>query len=74
MIFFVSYFFHSIKLFHNFEKKLFSDFLNLPKYDLRKTTPCSLLEVLCKIGGFRNFAKFTGKFLCQSLSFKKVAG
>ena len=31
-------------------------------------------EVLCKIGVFRNFAKFTGKHLCQSLFFDKVAG
>ena len=25
-------------------------------------------------GGFKNFAKFTGKHLCQSLFFNKVAG
>ena len=30
--------------------------------------------VLCKKGVFRNFAKFTGKDLCQSLLFNKVAG
>ena len=30
--------------------------------------------VLCKKGFFRNFAKFTGKHLCQSLIFIKVAG
>ena len=34
----------------------------------------SLLEVLCKIGGFRNFAKFTRNHLCQNLFFNKVAG
>ena len=31
-------------------------------------------EVFCKKGIFRNFAKFTGKQLCQSLFFNKVAG
>ena len=31
-------------------------------------------EVFCKKGVLRNFAKFTGKSLCQSLSFNKVAG
>ena len=31
-------------------------------------------EVLCKKGVIRNFATFTGKHLCQSLFFNKVAG
>ena len=31
-------------------------------------------EAFCKIGVLRNFAKFTGKQLCQSLFFNKVAG
>ena len=31
-------------------------------------------EVFCKKGVLRNFAKFTGKHLCQSLFFDKVAG
>ena len=30
-------------------------------------------EVFCKKGVHRNFAKFTGKHLCQSLFFNKVA-
>ena len=30
--------------------------------------------MFCKKGVFRNFAKFTGKHLCQSLFFNKVAG
>ena len=30
-------------------------------------------EVFCKKGILRNFAKFTGKHLCQSLFFNKVA-
>ena len=31
-------------------------------------------EVFCKKGVLRNFAKFTGKHLCQSFFFNKVAG
>ena len=31
-------------------------------------------EVFCKEGVLRNFTKFTGKHLCQNLSFNKVAG
>ena len=31
-------------------------------------------EVLCEKGVLRNFAKFTGKHLCQSLFFNKVTG
>ena len=31
-------------------------------------------EVFCKKGALRNFTKFTGKHLCQSLFFNKVAG
>ena len=31
-------------------------------------------EVFCKKGVLRNFAEFTGKHLCQSLFFNKVAG
>ena len=34
----------------------------------------SLPDVFCKKGALRNFAKFTGKHLCQSLFFNKVAG
>ena len=30
-------------------------------------------EVFCKKGVFRNFAKLTGKHLCQGLFFNKVA-
>ena len=33
----------------------------------------SRLEVFCKNGILRNFKKFTGKHLCQSLFFNKVA-
>ena len=31
-------------------------------------------EVFCKKGVLRNFAKFTGKHMCQNLFFIKVAG
>ena len=31
-------------------------------------------EVFCKKGVLRNLANFTGKHLCQSLFFNKVAG
>ena len=31
-------------------------------------------EVFCKKGVLRNFTKFTGKHLCQSLFYNKVAG
>ena len=31
-------------------------------------------EVFCEKGVLRNFAKFTGKHLCQSLFFNKLAG
>ena len=31
-------------------------------------------KVFCKKGVLRNFAKFTGKHLCQSLFFNKVEG
>ena len=37
-------------------------------------TRSSRTEVFCKKGVLRNFAKFTGKHLCQSLFFNKVAG
>ena len=30
-------------------------------------------EVFCKKGVLKNFAKFTGKYLCHSLVFNKVA-
>ena len=31
-------------------------------------------EVFCKKGVLRNFGKFTGKYLCQSLFLNKIAG
>ena len=38
------------------------------------TDTSSRPEVFCKKGVLRNFAKFTGKYLCQRLFFNKVAG
>ena len=37
-------------------------------------SPCSLPEVFCKKDFLRNFAKLTGKHLCQGLFYNKVAG
>ena len=39
-----------------------------------KTYRSSCPEAFCKKGVLRNFAKFTGKHLCQSLFLNKVAG
>ena len=40
----------------------------------RTISRSSRLELLCIKGVFRNFGKFTGKHLCQSVFFNKVAG
>ena len=37
-------------------------------------TEAVTLGVFCKKGVLRNFAKFTGKHLCQSLCFNQVTG
>ena len=47
-------------------------FVNL-SHDKKKTRS-SRPEVFCIKGVLRNFTKFTGKRLCQSLFFNKVAG
>ena len=41
---------------------------------LYSTARSSIAEVFCKNGVLKNFAKFTGKILYQSLFFNKVAG
>ena len=46
----------------------------LPSKILNSTYRSSRPEVFCKKDVFKNFAKFTGKHLCQSLFFNKVAG
>ena len=38
------------------------------------TCRSSRAEVFCKKGVLKNFTKLTGKHLCQSLFFSKVAG
>ena len=45
-------------------------------YTMTKNNPLAEVhpEVFCKKVVLRNFEKFTGKHLCQSLFFNKVAG
>ena len=43
-------------------------------FDKLKPYRSSRLEVFCKKSVLRNFTKFTGKYLCQSLIFSEVAG
>ena len=45
--------------------------LQIPNKE-RRAFGSSRLEVFCKKGVLRNFAKFTGKHLCQSLFFKRL--
>ena len=49
---------------------------HFPGIDLKSQVRCrnSRSELFCKKGVLRNFTKFTGKHLCQSLFFNKVAG
>ena len=44
------------------------------RYFLSVNNRSSCPEVFCEKGVLTNFAKFTGKHLCQSLFFNKVAG
>ena len=44
--------------------------MDQPNITKQKQTP----DVLCKKGALKIFTKFTGKHLCQSLFFNKVAG
>ena len=46
------------------------NFFSYKNTEDRRSSP----EVFCKKGVLRNFTKFTGKHLCQSLFFNKVAG
>ena len=59
--------------------KVFEQFLathtqTVSSRNLRFRYRSSRPEVFCKKGVLRNFAKFTGKHLCQSLFFNKVTG
>ena len=61
--------YHSnIILFVNIDFRYFMGRMSAEKY--RSSRP----EAFYKNGVLRNFAKFTGKHLCQSLFFNKVAG
>ena len=56
---------------HKSNKDLFSSMtINLTLDNIQKQPP----EVFCKKGILINFASFTGKHLCHSLFFNKVAG
>ena len=46
----------------------------LPNQRAKRMFRSSRPREFCKKGVLRNFTKFTGKHLCQSLSFNKVAG
>ena len=50
--------------------------MNTEKYNTEGTAPSRRSQQRCsvKIGVLRNFAKFTGKHLCQRLFYNKVAG
>ena len=58
------------KIYHNIYQNLAKDFTFRTLLNVRS----GRLEVFCKKDVLRNFAKFTGKHLRQSLSFNKVAG
>ena len=56
------------KTFSNLNKNIWIK--NIMRPIFRSSRP----QVFCKNGVVRNFAKFTGKHLCQSRFFNKVAG
>ena len=58
-------------------KNFFFPYTYRIKYSKQLTTnfnKSSRPEVFCRKGVLSNFAKFTGKYLCQGLLFNKVAG
>ena len=58
-----------------FYQKYFYDKMDLKLFYFHVTNyRSSRPEVFCRKGLLRNFATFTGKHLCQSLFFNKVAG
>ena len=72
-IFFLTYL---LQLFYRFGYPGIFFYLNfywLSKFQ-KKSFKSSCPQVFCKKGVLGNFAKFTGKHLCQSLFFNKVAG
>ena len=70
MIFLVIFFYYGVNNLK--DKKLFSDQMHRNRFDpIHRSSHwrCSVRK-----GFLRNLAKFTGKHLCQSLYFNKVAG
>ena len=56
-------------------QKYFLDILQCSDVDfLWSKTRSGHSDVFCKKGVLRNFTKFTGKHLCKSFFFNKVAG
>ena len=53
-------------------RRCFEKFSNIFKKTPTNRSSCP--DVICKKGALRNFAKFTEKYLCQSLFSNKVAG
>ena len=49
-------------------------FLTVPAMIKMKEKRNGRSQMFFKIGVLKNFAKFTGKYLCQSLFFNKVTG
>ena len=49
-------------------------FIKTTKQRLEFSTPETIEAVVCKKGVFKNFAKFTGKHLCEGLFFNKIEG
>ena len=56
------------------KKDMTSEFNISHRFCINSIFRSSHPEVLCEKGVLRNFAKFAGKNLCQSLFFNKVAG
>ena len=55
-------------------RKVYSDYTSSFIELLDKALRSSRLDVFCKKGVLRKIPKLTGKHLCQSLFFNKVAG
>ena len=52
---------------------MISEYVYIPRRNRKAADRSSLQEVFCKKGALKNFAKFTGKHLCQGLLFDRVA-
>ena len=63
-----------IQSYSSYKDKLSSEFLNPKLRRLLCNSRTSRPEVFCKKGVLENLIKITGKHLCQSLFFNKVAG